>query len=142
VKNATANALFATRMYDQKPWCAYVMNVTSAPTAVGVLYVVLLESPTRITAPNVLDWRKTAMAVPRLSIWELVEQICSMSGVVWGSKRARHVVAIDVFPTIILARSNELNIGHNAPAFSANEHLQSLLSLEHPNKIAICMVLQ
>ena len=36
------------------------------------------------TALNVRDWRKTAMDVPRLSIWEVREQICSIKRKVSG----------------------------------------------------------
>lgn len=79
-KNATAGVSSATPTSDLALLYEFVTNATMDLTKAGVSFVEAQELATLTTAKNVLCWKKTEMAVLRLSILEAQKRIYSMKG--------------------------------------------------------------
>ena len=66
--NATESALSVTRMSDPALLSRYAMSVTLVASRAGARSAGVKVSQMRITARSALRWRKTEMAVRKLSI--------------------------------------------------------------------------
>lgn len=75
--SAMANALSVIPMCDLPHWSVSAMNAASETTKTNVLSAVVRVSQMHSTALSAHGWRKIEMDALRLSIWVVLERICS-----------------------------------------------------------------
>lgn len=74
----TADVSFAIHMLDHAPSLEFAMNVTTAPTRVGVSSAAAKESAMPTIVRNVHYWKKIETVAQRLSTWAVRRLTCSM----------------------------------------------------------------
>merc|ERR1719311_1896541 len=74
-----ASVSFVTPMFDHALWCVFATSAIMGATKADVSFAAELAFPMPSTARNAASWRRIAMAVQRLSTWDVQKQICSTS---------------------------------------------------------------